>query len=101
MVEMRLPSPLKKTGAIWRKPSSIRTRAVRSVCKILTRAYGTPRFGNPSDPLDDLIYIILSNKTTAGTARSTYRDLQKRVCKWDEILAGPIHVLRFLVRPAG
>jgi endonuclease III len=101
MVGKRLPSPLKKTGAIWRKPSSIRTRAVRSVCKILTRTYGTPRFGNPSDPLDDLIYIILSNKTTPGTARGTYKRLQKRFRKWDEILAVPISVLRSLVRPAG
>ena len=101
MLEMRLFSPFKKTGAIWRKPSSIRTQAVRDVCKILTRTYGTPRFGNPSDPLDDLIYIILSNKTTPGMARSTYKRLQKRFGKWDQILAVPISVLRSVLRPAG
>jgi endonuclease III len=101
MVGKHLPSPLKKTGAIWREPSSIRVRTVRSVCKILTRTYGTPRFGNPSDPLDDLIYIILSNKTTPGTARSTYRRLQKRFGEWDEVLTAPMSVLRSLLKPAG
>jgi len=96
-----LPSPFKKTGAIWRKPSSIRNQTVRHVCKILTRTYGTPRFGNPSDPLDDLIYIILSNKTTPRMARRTYRLLKKRFGKWDQILAVPISVLRSVLRPAG
>lgn len=101
MTQSHLPGPFKKTGAIWRKPPSTRAQTVRDVCKTLTRTYGTPRFGNPSDPLDDLIYITLSNKTTPGTARSTYRCLQKRFGKWDEILTVPISVLRSVLRPAG
>ncbi len=96
-----MPSPFKKTGAIWRKPSSIRTHTIRSVCKILTRTHGTPRFGNPSDPLDDLIYIMLSNKTTPETARRTYRRIRKRFRNWGEILTAPIAVLRSLLKPAG
>lgn len=101
MVEIRSPRPLKKTGAIWCKPRSIRTQAVRRVCKILTRTYGTPRFGNPPDPLDDLIYIILSNKTNPATARRTYERIRKRFRKWGEILTVPIAVLRSLLKPAG
>lgn len=101
MVENCPPSPPKKTGAIWRQRSSVRASTVRSVCRALTRTHGTPRFGNPSDPLDDLIYIILSNKTTPGTARSTYKRLKKRFREWEEILDAPGSVLRALLRPAG
>jgi endonuclease III len=96
-----LTRPLKKTGAIWRKPSSKRTAVVHKVCKTLTGCYGTPRFGNPSDPLDDLIYIMLSNKTAPTTANSTYARLKKRFRKWDEILLAPVSMLRSLLRPAG
>jgi endonuclease-3 len=101
MVENYSPIPFKKTGAIWRKRPSIRAKMVRGVCDSLKLRYGTPRFGNPRDPLDDLIYIILSNKTTPGTARSTYDRLRKRFQKWDDVLDAPNSVLRSLIRPAG
>lgn len=101
MADKTLLSPFKKTGAIWRKPPFMQGRVVRSVCKTLNRTYGSPRFGNPSDPLDDLIYIILSNKTAPATARSTYKRLQKRFRKWDKILEAPVSVLRSLLKPAG
>jgi endonuclease III len=91
----------RKTGVIWRKRLSNRKNAVRSVCRNLTMAYGNPRFGNPPDPLDDLIYIILSNKTSPRTARKIYRTLQERFTKWDEILSAPGFVLRALLKPAG
>jgi len=100
-VEKQPPRSFRKTGVIWRKSSSIRTRTVRSVCRILSNTYGNPRFGNPSDPLDDLVYIILSNKTAPRTARSIYKRLRKRFPNWDDMLDAPISVLRSLLRPAG
>jgi endonuclease-3 len=101
MLEKNLRKPFKKTGALWRRSSPVRTRAVRSVCEALTRVYGNPRFGNPSNPLDDLVYIIVSNKTTPRTARATYRRLRRRFKKWDEVLGAPLSALRFLLKPAG
>jgi endonuclease-3 len=101
MVERCSVSLPNKTGSIWRRPQSVRNREVRSVCKILTENYGTPRFGNPADPLDDLIYITLSNKTTPGMARKTYKRLRKRFHSWEEVLVAPIAVLRSVLRPAG
>jgi endonuclease III len=92
---------MKKTGAIWRRPPLARNRAVRNVCRLLTETYGSPRFGNPTDPLDDLIYIILSNKTTPRSARKSYKRLQARFRKWEEVLNAPIFVLRSLLKPAG
>jgi endonuclease III len=101
MAEKPSVLPFKKTGAIWRNPNPVRARVVRSVCTTLTRRYGNPRFGNPTDPLDDLIFIILSNKTTPTTARVTYKRLKERFRKWDNILRSPTSTLRSLLRPAG
>lgn len=91
----------KKTGTIWCQPSSVRTRTVRRVCEIFTNVYGSPRFGNPQDSLDDLIYIILSNKTSPRTARSIYKKVKLRFQSWDDILAAPVSTLRAMLKPAG
>jgi endonuclease-3 len=101
MDSVRQKYTFKKTGLIWRKPPAIRDREVASVCATLTNAYGTPRFGNPADPLDDLIFIILSNKTGPATARRTYRNLRRRFPRWDKILSSPLSTLESILRPAG
>jgi len=93
--------PFKQTGAIWRRPRSVRRLRVQRVCKILERAYGTPRLGNPPDPLDDMIYIVLSNRTSPATALRTYRRLQKEFRTWDAVLRTPASRLRALIKPAG
>ena len=97
----RSPHTFRKTGAIWRKASPDRKNTVSRVCRILATTYGNPSFGNPSDPLDDLIYIILSNKTAPRTAQRTYGKVRARFPKWENALAAPISVLRSLLRPAG
>jgi len=90
-----------QTGRVWRKPAAARSVAVRTVCKALKRTYGVPRLGNPSDPLDDLIYIILSNKTGPGIASRTYERLRRRFDKWEQLLTAPILEVRRILRPAG
>jgi endonuclease III len=91
----------KKSGAIWRRPVSLRKRTVNRVCDTLKAKYGNPRFGNPSDPLDDLIYIILSNKTSPVASRRAYSRLRKRFEEWDDVLGVRSSVLRSLLKPAG
>jgi endonuclease III len=93
--------PVKKTGTIWRKPPSKRKYIVETVCGALTKCYGTPRFGNPSDPLDDLIYIILSNKTSSKTANATYSRVKNQFRDWGEIILLPTSRLRSALKPAG
>lgn len=91
----------KKTGAIWRASPKKRKSAVSTVCQTLIGAYGRPRFGNPSDPLDDLIYIMLSNKTSPGSARAAYQRLRRRFRTWDDVSTAPIAALRSILKPAG
>lgn len=96
-----MPTSVAQSGAIWQKPSRVRCRIVENVCEILKGSYGTPRLGNPSDPLDDLVFIILSNKTGPKTASRTFRALRERFRQWEDLLAVPISEVRRLLKPAG
>ncbi len=58
---------------------------IRQICRSLRRAYRNPRHGNPSDPLDDLIYIILSTRTRDSSFVSTFRNLKDHFPNWNGI----------------
>jgi len=94
-------SSFKKTGAIWDKPKRQCSQIVRRVCEALERKYGKPRHGNPEDPLDDLIFIILSNKTSPKTARRIYEYIKNLYPNWDNALIESPENLRSAILPAG
>jgi len=56
------------------------------IATIVATLHGTPRLGNPADPVDDLIYIILSRKTREDAYRKTYDALKKRFPDWNALL---------------
>lgn len=93
---------LKLTGAIWQEPPRVRAQIVRRVCERLKQTHGTPRLGNPNDPLDDLVFIILSNKTTPKLAETTYQTLKSEFRTWEELRLGCTYSkLTSLIRRAG
>ena len=96
-----LPSSSIQTGSIWNKSPGLRDRTVRNVCKTLNGVYGRPRLGNPTNPLDDLVFIILSNKTGPRTARRIYKQLRERFRDWEALLRAPISEVRRVLKPAG
>lgn len=74
---------------------------VARVCELLEHRYGSPRHGNPADPLDDLFFIILSNRTSFRIARRVFEEVKDRFGAWDELLGLPESQLRALIAPAG
>ncbi len=74
---------------------------MRRVCERLEAEYGQPRLGNPRSPIDDMVYIILSNKTSPPVAVQTYRRLKKRFRTWNELLRTRKSVARAILEPAG
>lgn len=76
-------------------------RDVAQVCRILEGVYGKPRLGNPCEPVDDLVFIVLSNKTAAPIAEHTYRRLREVYSTWDQVLTSPLATLRSVLKPAG
>jgi endonuclease III len=91
----------KRSGEIWKLPPRKRSQLVRRVCEKLFIEYGTQRLGNPKVPLDDLIYIIISNRTTSKKTQSTYQLLKKQYKSWDLIIEEPYKKLYPIIKPAG
>lgn len=92
---------MRRTGAIWGRDPRSRGQIVRRVCEKLEETYGRPRHGNPEDPLDDLIYIILSSQTPKERALKIYTSLTERFPEWNDILREPRSELVNVLRPAG
>jgi DNA (cytosine-5)-methyltransferase 1 len=59
---------------------------LREVARILAVLHGTPRLGNKSDPVDELVYIILSRKTREEAYQQAFAALKTRFPRWDELL---------------
>ncbi len=78
-----------------------RAQVVRRVCKSLKNTYGLPRFGNPTNPIDDLVYVVLSNRTSPDMARSVYMRLKRLLGCWEAMPNTPIARLRSVLKPAG
>ena len=90
-----------KTGAIWRRPRRARESVVNAVCSALAASYPPDRLGNPRDPVADLIYITISNRTTPEQAARAYKALRSRVRGWDDLLVVRKSTIDTLLRPAG
>ena len=59
---------------------------LRHVSVALSKEYGDPRLHNKSNPLDELIFIILSAKTVESSYLRTYKALRRAFPAWSGIL---------------
>jgi DNA (cytosine-5)-methyltransferase 1 len=75
--------------------------ALREVARIAAVLHGTPRLGNKSDPLDELVYIILSRKTREDAYQRAYDALRARFTRWDDLLDAPRDQVASLVADGG
>ena len=67
----------------------------------LEQAYGTLRHGNKEDPLDELIYIKLSQQTNEPKFRSLYESLQRAYPCWVGLEKASPEDLAAILRPGG
>lgn len=79
---------------------SLRTRIVRC-CGLLARRYANPRHGNKQNPLDELVYITLSTRTSESVFRRIYRDLKKAFPSWDDVDGRRIGEVHRILSPGG
>ena len=77
------------------------TSYLREVARILAVLYGTPRLGNHTDPVDELVYIILSRKTREEAYQTTFKKLKKAFPTWDRLLDAPRKKVEKLVYSGG
>ena len=71
------------------------------MCLRLEARYGSPRHGNPTDPVDDLVFIILSNRTSATIAKAAFRELKARIGSWEKLLRLGEGELTQILTPTG
>lgn len=67
----------------------------------LRETYGQPRHHNPTDPLDDLIFLMLSRMTQEIKYTRTYQALRAQLPTWDQVLAAPSTRLERILSDAG
>jgi DNA (cytosine-5)-methyltransferase 1 len=59
---------------------------LREIARLMAILHGTPDLGNKKDPVDEMIYIILSRKTREEAYQQAFTALKQRFRKWDELL---------------
>jgi endonuclease III len=91
----------KASALIWRVSNAERRKIVERVCRTLEKTYGRPRLGNPTEPLDDLVYIIISNKTPPDRAVRLYETLKATYESWDDVLRRGYEELERVLTPGG
>lgn len=69
--------------------------------KRLRTRYGSPRHHNPEDPLDDLIFLMLSRMTQEVKYLRTYRALRERMPVWGDVRDAHLTELEDLLRDGG
>jgi DNA (cytosine-5)-methyltransferase 1 len=74
---------------------------LREVARILAVIHGTPRLGNKSDPVDELVYIVLARKTREEAYQQAFDALKKRFPRWDDLLAAPPSEVEKLLSSSG
>ena len=67
----------------------------------LRTAYGQPRHFNPEDPLDDLIFLVLSRMTQEIKYVRTYSRLRSSLSTWHAVRDAPCDELETLIHEAG
>lgn len=81
--------------------SSDRHRKAHRVAVVLHSIYGSPDHGNKQDPLDELVFILLSLMTTTPSFNRVYERLKAACPSWSALPAIPLRRIRALLKDGG
>jgi endonuclease-3 len=84
-----------------RTSSSVVLPDLYLVEKRLRESFGQPRHGNKSNPLDELLYILLSLQTTQVNCERSYRSLRRAFPRWSLLAAAAQASIRRTINFAG
>ena len=95
-----MPSPAADTALPLCTLRTRRKRVRRSIA-LLKRRYRSPLLNNKADPLDELIFILLSQMTTSPSYERVFDRLKMAFPDWQRLTTTPISDLRLLIADAG
>lgn len=94
--------PVKKTSTRRHSSKLVPSPgACRRICRTLERTYHSSRHGNPDNPLDDLIYIILSTRTRDSSFARTFRAVKQAFPSWNRVFPKDRRKLERMIVPGG
>jgi len=76
-------------------------RRAHRAALLLAQRYGSPRHRNKADPLDELVFILLSQMTTAPSFGRVYERLKESTGGWAHVRRMPLRRLKSLIKDAG
>lgn len=69
--------------------------------ELLEARFASAPLGNKKDPLDELVYILLSVQTQAAGFNRSYDELRRAYRSWRAVLHAPSSSLVRILRPSG
>lgn len=72
-----------------------------TICAQLDATYSRPDLGNHADPVDELIYILLSTMTTEANYQRSYAALRERLPTWDQVVEAPVRDVQDAISAGG
>jgi endonuclease III len=76
-------------------------RKARRISAILHSIYRSPNHHNKADPLDELVFILLSQMTTYRSFERVFDRLKQVAPNWEDVRAMPLARLRRVIKDAG
>lgn len=67
----------------------------------LHQSHGTPDLGNQSDPLDELIYIILSRRTNESAYQQAFSSLRATFPTWERVAEATVEDIQAAISASG
>ncbi len=71
------------------------------ICQTLDAAYGCPDLGNHADPVDELIYILLSTMTTEANYRRSFAALHAQFPTWEAVYHASVESVQEVISSGG
>jgi DNA (cytosine-5)-methyltransferase 1 len=74
---------------------------IREVVNRLRQTYGSPDLGNKTNPLDELIYLYISQRTFEKSYQLVFRNLKNKYRTFERLRGAALEDLIDILRPAG
>lgn len=78
-----------------------KTNLAKRITRQLEHIYGSPSLGNFNDPVDELFFIILSQRTTGPSYESTFKQFRQQIGDWDNLPNQSVEAVSRIISRAG
>lgn len=86
---------------VQRDSAAKKSRLIRKIQKRLAAAYPVSNLGNKRNPLDELLYIILSLQTNEELYKRSYACFKRQFSSWEQVADSTVDQLEKTIRDSG